>query len=144
VKRVLAVFFCSICLTLALRAQPFRGDSRGRQGDRGPELSDSVLGGCLDSLFASGLIATNESVGRVENGVFLASNFGIPAAREAWWIILPGLNSICEPPDDSRHHGGGSRRWRLVRVRDGCILAEGVTPPPAYKEMTAEERRNDL
>ena len=143
-KRFFSVFLLIILLGAPLGwAQTFSvsilEDSRG---DDSPALSEAVLDGCLDYLFASGLIATNESVGRVEESVFRSRGYGMASAREGFvdfaafvwirYVSLAGVPDVTVPE---------IVRWRIVRVRDESVLEEGTTPPPQYEEMTADERK---
>jgi len=146
VKRFYAVSFCLIILMAApCWAQTFSvAILEDVQGLESKDLSNAVLGGCLDYLFTSGLIATNETIGRVERAVYQSSGYGLTTAREGFvdyiafvWIRdenHPSISDITIPVDVE---------LRLVRVRDGALLTEGTVVPPMYTDMTAEER-NDI
>ncbi len=118
-------------------------DLRGKEA---PELSDAVLTGCMDCLFERGLIATNESVGRVERSVFQSPKYGIESAREGYvdFIALLWIRYV-QHPSDPDIVTPEAVCWRLVRVMDGILIAEGTAAPPDCADgSTPDERKEDF
>ena len=132
---VLASFFPAPC-----GAQTFSiAFLEDAQGLEAPELSNAVLGGSLDALFGSGLIATNETIGRADQTVFRSLDYGIAAAREGFvdylailWIRYGASGAVPPAPVPEQV------MWRLVRVRDGFVLGDGGGPAPAGEKSSGE------
>ncbi len=134
------------CFASPLWAQTFSVDLlEDEKGAEARELSNALLSGCLDRLFDAGLIATNESIGRIDRNGFQSRTLGMSAAREGYvdFVALVWIRYV-EHPSDPAVRVPESLSWRLVRVRDGIALAEGSAVPPPFDAKTDEERREQL
>lgn len=145
-RTVSACILAALCLAAPLWGQTFSvallEDSGGAEA---PDLSDALLSGCLDHLFASGFIATNETIGRISREDFRSALLGMKSAREGYvdYVALVWIR-YAETPSDPPVRFPESLAWRLMRVRDGSALAEGAEKPESFESGTAEERRERL
>lgn len=141
-----ALFLALIGLAVPLRAQTVSvallEDSKGAEAR---DLSDAVLSGCLDHLFAEGFIATNETIGRIDRTGFQSGALGMNSAREGYvdYVALVWIRYV-ETPSDPPIRVPEYLTWRLVRVRDGSPLAAGDAAPPRSESATDEERLERL
>jgi hypothetical protein len=151
VKRFFPLCLLLTCLPLIpCGAQTFSielvEDSKGIEA---PDLSNAVLEGSLEVLFNSGLIATNESIGRVEKTAFQSAEYGLASARDGLveylaivWIrySASGEDPIVPVPE--------TVLWRLVRVRDGTVFGKGTAKPPVIEKadakITMEDRQRTM
>lgn len=145
--RRLPVFaLAALCLIAPLRSQTFSvallEDAGGAEGR---DLSDALVGGCMDLLFDAGLIATNEAVGRIDRAGFRSGFPGLEAAREGYvdYVALVWIRYV-DTPTDPPERIPETLDWRLLRVRDGTALAEGSSTPPRLESKTGDERRDLL
>ncbi|HSV56267.1 MAG TPA: hypothetical protein VLH39_04060 [Magnetospirillaceae bacterium] len=115
------------------------------RGPEAPELSDALLGGCMDRLFESGFIATNQAVGRIEKAEFESRGFGIRSAREGHvdYLALIWVRYM-EDPSDPADRLPEFVAWRLIRVRDGAALVEGSSAPSLANSGSGKERRDQV
>jgi hypothetical protein len=120
----------------------FLEDARGLEA---PEFSNAVLGGSLDALFGSGLIATNETIRRADQTVFRSLDYGIASAREGLvdylailWIRYGASGAVPPAPVPEEV------MWRLVRVRDGAVLGDGAGQAPSGEGNSGEGSINEM
>ncbi len=145
-RTVSACVLAVLCLAAPLSGQTFSvallEDSGGPEA---PDLSDALLDGCLDHLFAAGFIATNETIGRIGRADFQSSVLGLKSAREGYvdYVALVWIR-YADTPSDPPVRFPESLAWRLMRVRDGSALAEGSEKPERFDSGTVEERRERL
>lgn len=143
-KRIYAaLFIASFLPVLSAEAQTFSvALLEDVQGSEAPDYSNAVLDGCLDRLFAIGLIATNEAIGRVDKATFQTSAYGVQAARQGFvdYMALVWIRYIPYPGDPTLSMPE-TVLWRLVRIRDGRVLAEGSVPPPPFEVKSGTERQ---
>ncbi len=145
-RRLPIVALAALCLGVPLRAQTFSvallEDAGGAEGR---ELSEALVGGCLDLLFDAGLIATNEAIGRIDRAGFKSGDLGLKAAREGYvdYVALVWVRYV-DTPTEPPERVPETLDWRLLRVRDGTALAEGSSAPPRLESKTGDERRDLL
>lgn len=145
-RRLPMTVLAALCLAVPLRAQTVSvALLEDAGGSEGGELSDALVGGCMELLFDEGLIATNESVGRIDRAGFRSGAPGLNAAREGYvdYVALVWIRYV-DTPTDPPERVPESLDWRLLRVRDGTALAEGSSTPPRLESKTGDERRDLL
>jgi hypothetical protein len=121
--------------------------AEGKEYAPPPEGQGSPMGylvsGCMSALFEAGHIATDAVVSRVARESWGASEYGLPEAREGrvdYMIALyvawasSAFHNLSSLP--------ASIDYRLVRVLDGKVVAEGSMPGPSDSEnASAHEAR---
>jgi hypothetical protein len=113
--------------------------AEGREYAPPPEGQGSPMGylvsGCMSALFDAGHIATDAAVSRVARESWGASEYGLAQAREGrvdyvialyvTWVGSAFHNLISLP---------ASIDYKLVRILDGKVMAEGSLPGPSDSE----------
>ena len=110
-----------------------------------PEGSGSPIGflvsGCMDALFDAGHITTDSAVARDPRDSWGPSDYGLASAREGLVDYVIALYVKWRP---SAYHKEAalpsSIDYRLVRILDGKVLAEGsVQGPPDSESASSHE-----
>ena len=99
---------------------------------------NGLVSGCMNVIFAAGYVVTEASPERTAHSEWGSPDYGIAAAREGFVDYLIAL--YVEWANSSFHKNAllaVSVDYRLVRVRDGKVLAEGRVPGPADSEDTS-------
>ncbi len=129
-KKVLAAAILLICLpALALGAQTVELLCAQPDVPETQALTEGLISGCLDSLFAGGLIATNAPPSALAHEAWLDPSLGLSAAREGYvdFLILAyvtyGPSAVI-----SGRYLPLSLEFRVVRVSDGKALDAGRLP----------------
>lgn len=109
-------------------------------GDGAEEMSEGIMSGCLDEFFDGGLIATDSRpvvVGREE---WLDAPLDMGLARDGLLQFLVAIYIEYRPADDL----GGRLMpvailYRILRVDDAALLAEGNVEVPQARADTAKK-----
>ncbi len=91
-----------------------------------------LIVGCMNSLFDSGYIATDGAVSRTSRDSWGIADYGLAEARDGSVDYM--IAFFVEWEASSFHKAAMlpvSVDYRLVRVLDGKVLAEGLVPGPA-------------
>lgn len=94
-----------------------------------------LVDGCMSVLFDAGHVATNEDASLVAHGDWGERDYGLAGAKEGLVDYVIAL--FVEWAPSSIHKDAilpVSVDYRLVRVRDGKVLAEGSVPGSADSE----------
>lgn len=105
-------------------------------GDEYSESTESILSGCLDLLFQSGIIATNERPRTLSPEAFADSRLGIDSAAAGYVDFL--LSFFVSYGPSTAVAGRSvplSLAWRVQRISDERILDSGSITPALDKAM---------
>ena len=142
---ILALFavtaFSASALTVAVAPAEERNDASAQGGKESPIRY--LVSGCLNSLFDAGFIATDSGVSRVQRDSWWLADYGLADARDG--LVDYVIAVFVEWAPSSFHKGTAlpvSVDFRLVRVFDGKVLAEGsVSGPPDSENAASQESK---
>ena len=113
------------------------------EGQEASTSLDSLVSGCLDSLFEAGLIATTAPAVVIDESRWSDLSFGLRGAKEGFVDFVLAFYVTWKPSTLKKGVWlAVSCEYRLVRVADGAVLASGsLESEPDSAEIAADPER---
>jgi hypothetical protein len=98
-------------------------------GPESPAPMDTLMSGCLDSLFDAGMIATNAPTQSIDLSRWSDVTFGLSGAKEGFVDYVVAFFVTWRPSSLKKEIWLAlSCTYRIVRVSDGQVVASGSAP----------------
>lgn len=146
-NRLARIFFCctlslatlGAAAALTVSVCPAEGDVAAAERDVAPPL-ESLVSGCLDSLFDSGLIATTAPSAVLDPARWQDSTYGIAGAKEGFIDFVFTFYVTWRSSAIKKHVWlVATCSYRLIRIADGATVASGaIDSEPDSPEAAAD------